>query len=131
MYLEAKPPKLGEDGQLAVADCEVAVIEYILDFVKDDTGRLREAEQAHEEGDDGKGTADQPIVGLKGRDIVVLDTFRGKTNGLGCRLCVGPTGRGFGGSVGHGRWLEVQDIRRVIGWKVFAASLWRRGELGA
>ena len=75
MYLEAKPPKLGEYGQFVVAVWETAMIEYILDFVKDNTGGLRETEQAHEEGDDGKGTADEPIVGFQSRDIVVVDTF--------------------------------------------------------
>jgi hypothetical protein len=82
----------------------------ILDFVKDDTGGLREAEQAHEESDHGQGTADGPIVRLESRDIVVLDTFRGEANGLSCGRCGDPAGRRSGGSVGHGGWLKVQDV---------------------
>jgi hypothetical protein len=104
MYLEAKPPKLWRHGQLIVCRGK-RVAGDILDLVKDDTGGLRDAEQAHEEGDDRKGTADQPIVGLESRDIVVLDTFGCEAVGLRHRLGVGLTSRGFGGTVGHGGWL--------------------------
>ncbi|THW59526.1 hypothetical protein D6D20_06439 [Aureobasidium pullulans] len=93
---------LGSETTEAVETWGKRVAGDILDLVKDDTGGLRDAKQAHEEGDDRKGTADQPIVGLESRDIVVLDTFGCEAVGLRHRLGVGLTSRGFGGTVGHG-----------------------------
>lgn len=84
----------------------------VLNFVKDDTGGLVDTEQADEEGDNRQGTADQPIVRLEGRDIVVLDALRSKVSGFGDGLCVCLAGRGFGGSVGHGGWVGDQDVIR-------------------
>ena len=63
MYLEAKPPKLWRHGQLIVCRGK-RVAGDILDLVKDDTGGLRDAEQAHEEGEHGERAEEFPITAL-------------------------------------------------------------------